>query len=76
MRPGPMPVSGGIPTGQVEIADSNGKPWKWSKTYTRQHDGRWAPSSFSTRRRSVLPAELLDGQDRHKLLAAWLRGEG
>ena len=23
-----------------------------------------------------LPAELLDGQDRQKLLAAWLRGEG
>ena len=25
---------------------------------------------------SAVPAELLDGQDRHKLLAAWLRGEG
>ena len=28
-----------------------------------------------TRRLSAVPAELLDGQDRHKLLAAWLRGE-
>ena len=27
-------------------------------------------------RLSAVPAELLDGQDRHKLLAAWLRGEG
>ncbi len=27
-------------------------------------------------RLSVVPAELLDSQDRHKLLAAWLRGEG
>ena len=25
-------------------------------------------------RLSAVPAELLDGQDRHKLLAAWLRG--
>ena len=25
---------------------------------------------------SAVPAELLDGQDRHKLLRAWLRGEG
>ena len=23
-----------------------------------------------------MPAELLDGQDRHKLLAVWLRDEG
>ena len=29
-----------------------------------------------TGRLSAVPAELLDGQDRHKLLAAWLRGEG
>jgi hypothetical protein len=26
-------------------------------------------------RLSAVPAELLDGQDRHKLLRAWLRGE-
>ena len=25
---------------------------------------------------SAVPAELLEGQDLHKLLAAWLRGEG
>ena len=29
-----------------------------------------------TGRLSAVPAELLEGQDRHKLLAAWLRGEG
>ena len=29
-----------------------------------------------TGRMSAVPAELLEGQDRHKLLAAWLRGEG
>ena len=29
-----------------------------------------------TGRLSAVPAELLDGQDRHKLLAVWLRGEG
>jgi hypothetical protein len=27
-------------------------------------------------RLSAVPAELLDGQDRHKLLSAWIRGEG
>ena len=27
-------------------------------------------------RLSAIPAELLNGQDRHKLLAAWLRREG
>jgi hypothetical protein len=27
-------------------------------------------------RLSAVPAELLDGVDRHKLLAAWLRGKG
>lgn len=27
-------------------------------------------------RLSAVPAELLDGQDRRKLLAEWLRGEG
>ena len=27
-------------------------------------------------RLSAVPAELLDGQDRHELLRAWLRGEG
>jgi hypothetical protein len=26
-------------------------------------------------RLSAVPSELLDSQDRHKLLAAWLRGE-
>jgi hypothetical protein len=28
-----------------------------------------------TRRLSAVPAQLLDGQDRHKLLAAWLKGD-
>jgi hypothetical protein len=34
-----------------------------------------ARSQHPTGRLSAVPAELLDGQDRHKLLAAWLRGE-
>ena len=29
-----------------------------------------------TGRLSAVPSELLEGQDRHKLLAAWVRGEG
>ena len=35
-----------------------------------------ARAHHPTGRVSAVPAELLDGQDRHKLLAAWLRGEG
>ena len=35
-----------------------------------------ARAQHPTGRLSAVPAELLDGQDRHKLLAAWLRGEG
>lgn len=35
-----------------------------------------ARAQHPTGRLSVVPAELLDGLDRHKLLAAWFRGEG
>ena len=35
-----------------------------------------ARAQHPTGRLSAVPAELLDDQDRHKLLAAWLRGEG
>ena len=35
-----------------------------------------ARAQHPTGRLSAVPAELLDGQDRHKLLMAWLRGEG
>ena len=35
-----------------------------------------ARAQHPTGRLSAVSAELLDGQDRHKLLAAWLRGEG
>jgi hypothetical protein len=34
-----------------------------------------ARAQHPTGRLSAVHAELLDGQDRHKLLAAWLRGE-
>jgi len=34
-----------------------------------------ARAPHPTGRMSAVPAELLDGQDRHKLLAAWLRSE-
>ena len=35
-----------------------------------------AHAQHPTGRLSAVPAELLEGQDRHELLAAWLRGEG
>jgi hypothetical protein len=34
-----------------------------------------ARAQHPTGRLSAVPAELLDGQDRHELLIAWLRGE-
>ena len=35
-----------------------------------------AHAQHPTGRLSIVTAELLDGQDRHKLLAVWLRDEG
>jgi len=35
-----------------------------------------ARAQHPTGRLSAVPAELLDSQDRHKVLAAWLKGEG
>ena len=35
-----------------------------------------ARAKHPTGRLSAVPAERLDGQNRHKLLAAWLRGDG
>ena len=40
------------------------------------HAREIARAQDPTGRLSAVPAELLDGQDRHKLPAAWLRGEG
>ena len=40
------------------------------------HAREIARAQHATGRLSSVPAELLDGQDRHKLLAAWLRDEG
>jgi hypothetical protein len=40
------------------------------------HAREIARAQHPTGRLSAVPAELLDGQDRHKLLAAWLRGQG
>jgi len=34
-----------------------------------------ARAQHPTGRPSAVPAELLDGKDRHKLLRAWLRGD-
>lgn len=40
------------------------------------HAREIARSQHPSGRLPAVPAELLDGQDRHKLLAAWLWGEG
>ena len=40
------------------------------------HSRDIARAQHPTGRLLAVPAELLDGQDRHKPLRAWLRGEG
>lgn len=35
-----------------------------------------ARAQYPSGRFSAVPAELLDGKDRHKLLASWIREEG
>ena len=40
------------------------------------HAREIARAQHPTGRLSAVPAELLDGQDRHKLLAVWLKGKG
>ena len=75
MQLGATPMPAGIPTGQAGSADANGQPWKRSETSSRQYDGARALSVFfPTQWQEVMLAELLDGEDRHKPLAAWMRG--
>ena len=40
------------------------------------HAREIARAQHPTGKLSAVPAELLEGQDRHKLLQSWLNGEG
>jgi hypothetical protein len=57
----------------LEVAGGSG--FEMLHTLDAAHAQDIARAQHPTGRLSAVPAELLDGQDRHKLLRAWLRGE-
>ena len=65
-------INDNLATGRIEVRlrhpDGDGVGAAHAKDIAR--------AQHPTGRLSAVPAELHDGQDRHKLLAAWLRGEG
>jgi hypothetical protein len=65
-----------VPQFAVFFSDDAGFGIELVKALDAAHAQDIARAQHPTGRLSAVPAELLDGQDRHKLLAAWLRGEG
>ena len=65
-----------MPQFAVFFSDGAGFGIEMVQALDAAHAQDIARAQHPTGRLSAVPAELLDGQDRHKLLAAWLRGEG
>ena len=65
-----------MPQFAVFFSDDAGFGIEMLQALDAAHAQDIARAQHPTGRLSAVPAELLDGQDRHKLLAAWLRGEG
>ena len=65
-----------MPQFAVLFSDGAGFGIEMVKALDAAHAKDITRAQHPTGRLSAVPAELLDGQDRHKLLAAWLRGEG
>lgn len=81
-RPTRFPEARAVPTAAmgVGIGRYKGKSHLASMLMVQALDPAHAQdiacAQHPTGRLSAVPAELLDGQDLHKLLAAWVRGEG
>ena len=71
-----MPALTAMPQFAVFFSDGAGFGIEMVQALDAAHALDIARAQHPTGRLSAVPAELLDGQDRHKLLAAWLRGEG
>lgn len=65
-----------MPKYAVYFTDGAGYGFQMVQALDAAHAEDIARAQHPTGRLSAMPAELLDGQDRHKLLRAWLRGEG
>ncbi len=70
------PIQCPMPHFAVFFSDNAGFGIEMVQALDAGHAQDIARAQHPTGRLSALPAELLDGQDRHKLLRAWLRGEG
>ena len=64
-----------MPQFAVFFSDGAGFGIEMVQALDAAHAQDIARAQHPTGRLSAVPAELLDGQDRHKLLAAWLRGK-
>ena len=65
-----------MPKFAVFFSDGAGFGIEMVQAMDAAHAQDIARAQHPTGRLSAVPAELLEGQDRHKLLAAWLKGEG
>ena len=65
-----------MPQFAVFFSDDAGFGIEMVQALDAAHAQDIARAQHPTGRLSAVPAELLDGQDRYKLLAAWIRGEG
>jgi hypothetical protein len=64
-----------MPRFAVFFSDSAGFCIEMAQALDAAHAQDISRAQNPTGRLSAVPAELLDGQARHKLLRAWLRGE-
>ena len=75
LHPG-RPAQPTMPQFAVFFSDGAGFGIEMAQALDAGHAQDIARAQHPTGRLSAVPAELLNGHDRHKLLAAWLRGEG
>lgn len=65
-----------VPHLAVFFSDGAGFGIEMVQALDAAHAQDIARAQHPTGRLSAVPAKLVEGQDRRKLLAAWLRGEG
>ena len=70
------PALTAVPQFAVFFADDGGFGIEMVQALDAAHAQDIARAQHPTGRLSAVPAELLEGQDSHELLRAWLRGEG
>jgi len=71
-----VPALTAMPKFAVFFYDGAGFGIEMVQALDAAHAQGIARAEHPTGRLSAVPAELLDGQDHHKLLAVWLSGQG